>query len=111
MLRLAHNVAIDHLRSIRTTPATDVYGVDEEVDDGRGDRARDVRIALEALSDEQREVVLLRHVIGLSPFEIAQRMGRTEASVHGLHHRGRRALQDELRRLDRAPSIHRTVAA
>jgi hypothetical protein len=35
-------------------------------------------------------------------------MGRSESSIHGLHHRGRKALQQELRRLNCAPS---TVAA
>jgi RNA polymerase sigma-70 factor, ECF subfamily len=112
MLRLAHNVAIDHLRSSRATPAGEFYGAeDEQAEDARDDRARDVRIALETLPAQQREVVWLRHVVGLSPFEIAQRMGRTEASIHGLHHRGRRALQDELRRLDRGPSTRRRIAA
>jgi RNA polymerase sigma-70 factor (ECF subfamily) len=48
-------------------------------------------------------VVILRHVVGLTPGEIADRMGRSEGSVHGLHHRGRRALQRELERLDSAP--------
>jgi len=31
-------------------------------------------------------------------------MGRSESSIHGLHHRGRRALQSELTRRDYAPS-------
>jgi RNA polymerase sigma-70 factor, ECF subfamily len=47
--------------------------------------------------------VILRHVVGLTPGEIADRMGRTESSIHGLHHRGRRALQRELQRLDSMP--------
>jgi len=41
-------------------------------------------------------VVVLRHLVGLTPGEIAERMGRTEASVHGLHHRGRKAMRREL---------------
>ena len=45
----------------------------------------------------------MRHLIGLTPGEIADHMGRTEGSIHGLHHRGRRALQRELERLDSAP--------
>ncbi len=36
-------------------------------------------------------MMIMRHVIGLSPPEIAERMGRSESSIHGLHHRGRRA--------------------
>ena len=36
-----------------------------------------------------REVVVLRHLAGLSPGEIAHRNGRTEASIHGVHPRAR----------------------
>src|SRR5947209_2724262 len=65
-----------------------------------------VRSALATLPDEQRQDVILRHVVGLSPGEIADRMGRSEGSIHGLHHRGRRALRRELERLDSAPHTH-----
>ena len=43
-----------------------------------------------ALPTEQREVIVLRFLVGLSPREIAERIGRTEDAVHGLQHRGRR---------------------
>jgi RNA polymerase sigma-70 factor, ECF subfamily len=46
----------------------------------------------------------MRHVVGLTPREIADQLGRSESSIHGLHHRGRRALQKELMRLGSAPS-------
>lgn len=104
LLRLARNVALDHLRRRRATPAEEVYGADTHVDEGALDRARNLRTALEALPEEQRNVVVMRHVIGLTPPEIAEQMGRSESSIHGLHHRGRRALQLELRRLDCAPA-------
>jgi RNA polymerase sigma-70 factor (ECF subfamily) len=102
LLRLARNVAIDHLRANRLTPTENVLDPDTSSSDDL-DRAETVRSALATLPDEQRQVVLLRHVIGLTPGEIADRMGRSEGSIHGLHHRGRRALQRELERLDSAP--------
>jgi RNA polymerase sigma-70 factor, ECF subfamily len=102
LLRLARNVAIDHLRANRLTPTENV--IDPDVSSGTDlDRVETVRAALATLPDEQRQVVILRHVVGLSPAEIANRMGRTESSIHGLHHRGRRALQRELARLDSTP--------
>jgi RNA polymerase sigma-70 factor (ECF subfamily) len=104
LLRLARNVALDHLRRRRATPAEEVYGADTHVDEASLDRAQSLRTALDTLPEEQRNVVVMRHVIGLTPPEIAARMGRSESSIHGLHHRGRRALQLELRRLDCAPA-------
>jgi RNA polymerase sigma-70 factor (ECF subfamily) len=103
ILRLAHNAAIDHMRSgRRATPAEEIFGEDERAQDDL-DRGACLREALSALPDEQRRVVVLRHVIGLTPPEIAAEMGHSESSVHGLHHRGRRALQAELKRMDVAP--------
>lgn len=102
LLRLARNVAIDHLRANRMTPTENV--LDPDVSSFADiDRSQIVKEALASLPDEQREVVILRHLIGLTPGEIADRMGRTEGSIHGLHHRGRRALQRELERVDSAP--------
>jgi RNA polymerase sigma-70 factor, ECF subfamily len=108
LLRIAHNVAIDHLRANRLTPTETVVdpGAPSDVD---LDQAEALRSALAALPDEQREVVLLRHVVGLTPREIAIRMGRTEGSIHGLHHRGRRALQRELRLMESTPSTRPTT--
>jgi RNA polymerase sigma-70 factor (ECF subfamily) len=103
-LRLAINVALDHLRRRRPTPTEEVFGPDDHVDEQASDRARDLHAALATLPDEQRNVMVMRHVVGLSPPEIAEQMGRSESSIHGLHHRGRRALQEELRRLGSSPS-------
>jgi RNA polymerase sigma-70 factor (ECF subfamily) len=102
LLRLARNVAIDYLRSNRLTP-TEIVLDPQLTSTVDVDRAETVRDALAALPKEQREVVILRHLVGLTPGEIADRMGRTEGSIHGLHHRGRRALQRELARLESTP--------
>jgi RNA polymerase sigma-70 factor (ECF subfamily) len=104
LLRLARNAALDHLRRRRATPAEEVYGADAHADEATQHRLRSLRAALATLPDEQRNVLVMRHLVGLTPPEIADRLGRTESSIHGLHHRGRRALQEELRRLESAPS-------
>jgi RNA polymerase sigma-70 factor (ECF subfamily) len=52
---------------------------------------------------KQREVVLLRQVCGLAPGEIAARLGKSEGAIHGLHHRGRRAVQAGLRERGAVP--------
>jgi len=105
LLRLAHNAAIDHLRSRRAVPAAEIFGADTRADDASAERTATLQEALATLPADQRSVVVMRHLCGLTPGEIAAQIGRSESSVHGLHHRGRRALQAELQRLDSAPSI------
>ncbi|MGA9875024.1 MAG: sigma-70 family RNA polymerase sigma factor [Solirubrobacteraceae bacterium] len=97
MLRVARNVAVDHIRAQRLVPVEEVRDhtpLNGEIS-GRG-RVDDLKEALATLPYEQREVLVLRHVAGLSPSEIATRTGKTEGSIHGLHHRGRKALRAEL---------------
>jgi RNA polymerase sigma-70 factor, ECF subfamily len=103
LLRMARNVAIDHLRANRVTPVETLPETGSTYV-AEIDQVQTVRDALAALPDEQREVVVLRHMVGLSPGEIADRLGRTESSIHGLHHRGRRALQRELIALETSPA-------
>ena len=97
VLRVAHNAAIDHMRSRRPVPHEEVHSPDA-ADDAAGARERfaDLRLALDALPPEQRDVLVLRFFVGLSPGEIAERLGRSEDAVHGLQHRGRRRLRHEM---------------
>jgi len=111
LLRLSHNVAIDHIRAQRATPSEEIFGADDHDEDADVERSHSVQEALATLPDEQRTVVVLRHVVGLTPGEIADRMGRTESSIHGLHHRGRRALRLELVSRESAPSTAILAAA
>jgi RNA polymerase sigma-70 factor (ECF subfamily) len=111
ILRLAHNAAIDHVRKRRAVPAAEVYGADERMPEGNEDRSRELRSALAGLPDEQRDVIVLRHVVGLSPTEIAGQLGKTEPSIHGLHHRGRAALRTALVQRGCAPTVATRVAA
>ncbi len=68
------------------------------------ERLESLRGALGALPEDQREIIVLRHLAGLAPAEIAARLHRSESAVHGLHHRGRRALRAELSAWVRRPS-------
>lgn len=96
LLRVARNAALDHLRQRRMVPCEEVYEASHEADDTGRERRWGLEQALDALPEEQRNVVILRHLVGLTPGEIAERMGRSEASIHGLHHRARKALRREL---------------
>ena len=74
-------------------------------------RSLGLRDALATLPEDQRQVVVMRHLIGLTPGEIADQLGRTEPSIHGLHHRGRGALRTALADMECGPTIAGRVAA
>jgi len=104
ILRVAHNAAIDHVRARRSVPFAEVRSVDTEDHDLSWERGHDLKEALATLPTEQRDVIVMRFIYGLTPGEIAQRIGRSEDAVHGLQHRGRRSLRAELTRLESAPA-------
>jgi RNA polymerase sigma-70 factor (ECF subfamily) len=103
IIRVARNVALDHIRASRQIPLAELRTSDEGYEQVGFERALSLLEAVARLPDDQREVLVLRHVAGLSPGEIAERLGKTEASIHGLHHRGRGALRAALRELEAAP--------
>jgi RNA polymerase sigma-70 factor (ECF subfamily) len=103
ILRVARNLAIDHIRAVRAIPCEEVRPVDAVAEDFSFERSRALQDALDALPRDQRQVLILRHVAGMSPGEIARSLGKTEGSIHGLHHRGRRTLQRELSELGARP--------
>jgi RNA polymerase sigma-70 factor (ECF subfamily) len=87
VLRIAHNLAIDHFRKVRKIPvvrSTDEFDVFAGIADGNRDVEtammhseieRDVRMLIERLPEEQREVVLMRIEEDLCFREIAERTG------------------------------------
>jgi RNA polymerase sigma-70 factor (ECF subfamily) len=107
ILRVAHNAAIDHVRTRRAVPCEEVRSPDLEDEDVGRERSEALRLALATLPEDQRQVLALRFIAGMSPGEIAKKMGRSEDAVHGLQHRGRRTLRLELERLEAAPAALR----
>lgn len=110
ILRVARNAALDHMRARRAIPSEDVRVADTGQAQVSIDRSRALREALEGLPEDQREVLVLRHIVGLSPLEIAATLEKTESSVHGLHHRGRRSLKASLSELGAAPVVATSFA-
>jgi RNA polymerase sigma-70 factor (ECF subfamily) len=105
ILRVARNAAYDHLRTRRMIPCEEIRVADQEHARIGRERRHDLRTALSQLPGDQREVLVLRHIVGLSPVEIAEALGKTESSVHGLHHRGRQRLRTALEALGAAPVV------
>ena len=105
IMRVARNAALDHMRARRAVPAEEIRLADSGNAQTSLNLTQDLRRALEQLPDDQREVLILRHIAGLSPVEIATTLEKSESSVHGLHHRGRRTLQAKLTELGAAPVV------
>lgn len=102
LFRAAHFNALDHLRRDRRhgedlrddlsllTVADEALGPEDlAIAD---DESRRVRAAMQHLSDDQRQVLLLRYVAGLSAPEVAAILGKSDGAVRSLQHRGERAL-------------------
>jgi RNA polymerase sigma-70 factor, ECF subfamily len=104
ILRVTHNVAIDHLRRQRAVPCGEVVMAEEPRDDAGNQRTQRLLEAFASLPEDQREVLVMRHILGMSPPEIAKQLGKSEGSIHGLHHRGRRPLQQALSDFGLAPA-------
>jgi len=109
LLRVARNAAFDHLRQRRAVPVDDIHGTGDQRGPAPDAHSREVlHAAMADLTGDQRRVVFLRHVGGFTPPEIAQQTGTTEAAVHGLHHRGRLALQRALEERGARPAVRTT---
>ena len=103
LIRVARNATLDFMRARRAIPCDEVRTTDDGDDQIGFERSQSIKTALEQLPAEQREVLVLRHIGGLSPGEIAERLDKSEGSIHGLHHRGRGALRAALDELGAAP--------
>lgn len=110
ILRVARNAALDHLRARRAVPTEEVRIAALDSAEERLGSSQALRQALDELPEEQRRVLVLRHVVGLSPVEIADALDKTESAVHGLHHRGRRALRANLAAMGVTPVVAREPA-
>lgn len=108
IMRVARNAALDYLRARRQIPVEEVRTAEPTDGQAAFERRQSLIDALAALPAEQRRVLCLRHISGLSPPEIAERLGKTESAVHGLHHRGREALKALLVELESIPQTGRS---
>lgn len=103
VFKIARNVLVDEHRRRSARPDTvptrpdalpDTATVRDELD--RVGEREQVEAMLNCLTDEQREVVLLRVVSGLSVEETAQAMGRRPGAVRSLQNRALERLRTNL---------------
>lgn len=102
LFRAAHYNALDYLRKVKRRGEwleADLTLFDRpEGTRGPADRAEAddtagrVRAAMGTLSSEQRQVLLLRYVAGLTAAEVAEVVAKSDGAVRALQHRGERSL-------------------
>lgn len=96
LLRVARNAAYDELRRRKVragVPVMDHDGAEPSGPESLGDLPE----ALSRMPAAWREVLVLRHVVGLTVQETADRLGTTARTVGLLHDRGRASLRASLR--------------
>ena len=106
LLQIARNAALDALRrrqAVQFAPLDDALAVadlrpgPEEIF-AQGQRRARLEATLARLPDEQREILLLREIEGLSYGELAEVLGVQEGTVKSRLARARAALSERLQR-------------
>jgi RNA polymerase sigma-70 factor, ECF subfamily len=111
LFRVARNALYDHYRRNRGRSLTSLDGDDQdELNAGPiADPAVSVTLQMEhkqlhqtlqRLREDQRQVLSLRFISGLSPEETAQAMGKSTGAVRVLQHRALGALKDLLLKME-----------
>ena len=98
---IARNMVIDHHRragrslplSLEGPPVADLEAVDPEETIEHRLTQRVLATAVSCLTEDQRQVVLLKFVEGLDNETVAQTMGKSVGAVKGLQHRALVALR------------------
>ena len=95
LYRIAHNTIIDYYRTkkvaisledIRTGELGRADDADEKLD--LQIQSQELRQALQELTEEQQQVLILKYMGGLSTTEIAQQLGKQRGAVRALQMRG-----------------------
>jgi RNA polymerase sigma-70 factor (ECF subfamily) len=97
LFRITRNAVVDHYRRRRRHEVIDEVehetGGDPILDILHNERRDELRRLIHHLSDEQRDVILLRYSADLTFGEIAATMKKKEPAIRMLLHRGLRKLQ------------------
>jgi RNA polymerase sigma-70 factor (ECF subfamily) len=100
---IAHNAVIDHYRTRKVTAALDdvqlsqqdhAEVVENEID--LSAEMKEIKEALQLLTDDQQKVLTLKFIEGMSNNEIARQLGKREGAIRALQMRGLQALAKQL---------------
>jgi RNA polymerase sigma-70 factor, ECF subfamily len=104
LYRIARNLIVDHQRrkgrftTLGEAPVNKTMSANPALLAEQQLNWQDLRQAMETLTDEQRQVVLLKFVEGMDNKQVADVIGKNEGSVKSLQHRALVALRRTLER-------------
>lgn len=96
--RIVVNRAIDHARARELRREVGDAGVEPAVVDRADAPDDDILAALAALPPDQRAVIVMRHLLGFTPGEIASALGLPRGTVNSRLRRGLDGLQEAVER-------------
>jgi RNA polymerase sigma-70 factor, ECF subfamily len=106
LFQIARNISADHFRKMGTQQYVQLEE-NVKTEDSNPDKtvenimtSDNLRSALEKLTDEQRDVVILRFIAEMSIAEVAQTLNKSEDAVKGLQRRALIALREVLTDLE-----------
>lgn len=107
LYRIAHNQIIDYYRTYFPTDPLDLARTRETGPDPveaaeQSLTATSVQAALQHLPENQRQVIVLRFLLGYSTEEVAAIMGKTPEAIRAAQSRALRALEPLLREVELA---------
>jgi len=103
LIRIAHNLAANYYRDRSRRPQTTLENADpiaarhdtEAIAAGR-EELRQVMENLQHLSEDRREVLIMRFALGMDNREIARALGRSDGATKVLIHRAIKQLQEQM---------------
>ena len=100
---IARNAVIDHYRTRKVTTALEDVRLSQpdyaEIVDNEIDievEMKSIKSAMQTLTGDQQQVLMLKFIEGMSNDEIARHLGKREGAVRALQMRGLRALAKQL---------------
>ncbi|MFD2371445.1 RNA polymerase sigma factor [Brevibacillus sp. GCM10020057] len=101
IFRIAHNTYVDFMRKNRELPVDQQDFLDAELDDTwhperqalTKEEIRLLRDRLDLLSQDQKDVLMLRYFADLKISQVAEVLGKTESSIKMISYRGLLKLQ------------------
>ena len=103
LYRIAHNLVVNWYRDRERAdevplveqypPPTMAGSVEERIE--KKDEKDQLLEVIDSLPEDRRELLILKHVEGLTNLEIGQIMDRTEGAIKALYHRTLESLRDD----------------